>query len=86
MIGNNKDQGDYFFTYAYQYLETDAVISAFSDSDFGRNGGTNTKAHILQTGYVLRRTCRCSRRPGSTNRSTTSPAATRIPTSVGRWM
>ena len=52
-IGNYKDPGDFFFTYAYEYLETDAVVSAFSDSDFGRNGGTNTKAHILQTGYVL---------------------------------
>ncbi len=52
-IGNYKDAGDFFFTYAYEYLETDAVVSAFSDSDFGRNGGTNTKAHILQTGYVL---------------------------------
>ncbi len=29
------------------------MISAFSDSDFGRSGGTNTKAHILQAGYVL---------------------------------
>jgi Putative porin len=53
MIGNNKDACDYFFTYAYEYLETDAVISAFSDSDFGRDGGTNTKAHILQAGYVV---------------------------------
>jgi putative porin len=52
-IGNYKDPGDFFFTYAYEYLETDAVVSAFSDSDFGRSGGTNTKAHILQTGYVL---------------------------------
>ena len=52
-IGNYKDPGDFFFTYAYEYLETDAVVSAFTNSDFGRNGGTNTKAHILQTGYVL---------------------------------
>ena len=55
MIGNNKDACDYFFTYAYEYLETDAVISAFSDSDFGRDGGTNTKAHILQAGYVVQK-------------------------------
>jgi hypothetical protein len=52
-IGLYKDPGDYFFSYSYEYLETDAVMSAFSDSDFGRNGGTNTKAHILQAGYVL---------------------------------
>jgi len=52
-IGGAKDPGDLFFTYAYERLETDAVISAFSESDFGHDGGTNTKAHILQTGYVL---------------------------------
>jgi hypothetical protein len=53
MFGNSKDPGDFHFTYAYEYLETDAVISAFSDSDLGRQGGTNTKANILQAGYVL---------------------------------
>lgn len=52
-IGASKDPGDLFFTYAYERLETDAVISAFSESDFGHDGGTNTKAHILQAGYVL---------------------------------
>ena len=52
-IGASKDPGDFAFTYAYEHLETDAVVSAFSDSDFGRDGGTNTKAHILQAGYVL---------------------------------
>jgi len=52
-IGTFKDPGDFYFTYAYERLETDAVISAFSDSDFGHDGGTNTKAHILQIGYVL---------------------------------
>ena len=52
-IGSTKDSGDAWFTYAYQRLETDAVISAFTESDFGRDGGTNTKAHILQIGYVF---------------------------------
>ncbi|MGH7899387.1 MAG: putative porin [Candidatus Binatia bacterium] len=52
-IGGSKDPGDLAFSYAYARLETDAVVSAFSDSDFGRDGGTNTKAHILQLGYVL---------------------------------
>ena len=52
-IGASKDPGDFFFTYAYEHLETDAVVSAFTNSDYGRNGGTNTKAHILQTGYTL---------------------------------
>jgi len=52
-IGALKDPGDFQFTYAYERLETDAVVSAFSDSDFGHDGGTNTKAHILQAGVVL---------------------------------
>ena len=52
-IGNYKDPGDFAFSYAYESLETDAVISAFSDSDFGPTGGTNVKANILQAGYVL---------------------------------
>ncbi|MBI2964243.1 MAG: putative porin, partial [Deltaproteobacteria bacterium] len=53
MIGSSKEPGDVFFSYAYQRLETDAVVSAFGDSDFGRDGGTNTEGHILQTGYTL---------------------------------
>jgi hypothetical protein len=52
-IGNSKDPRDFNFTYAYQRLETDATVSAFSDSDFGRDGGTNTEGHILQVTYVL---------------------------------
>jgi Putative porin len=52
-IGNYKDPCDLFFTYAYESLDTDAVISAFSDSDFGPTGGTNVKANMLQAGYVL---------------------------------
>jgi hypothetical protein len=52
-IGPAKDPGDVSFSYAYQRLETDAVVSAFSDSDFGRDGGTNTEGHILQLSYML---------------------------------
>jgi len=52
-IGAGKEAGDAWFTYAYQRLETDAVVSAFSESDFGHDGGTNTKAHVLQVGYVF---------------------------------
>jgi hypothetical protein len=52
-IGAEKDKGDFNFTYAYAHLETDATPSAFSDSDFGRDGGTNTEGHILRVAYVL---------------------------------
>jgi hypothetical protein len=52
-IGASKDLGDVSFTYAFERLETDAVVSAFSESDLGHDGGTNTQAHIVQLGYVL---------------------------------
>lgn len=52
-VGNSKDLGDVSFSYAYQRLETDAVVSTFSDSDFGFDGGTNREGHILQAGYVV---------------------------------
>lgn len=52
-IGNTKEPGDLNFVYAYERLETDAVVSTFTDSDFGRDGATNTKGHILQLNYVL---------------------------------
>ncbi|MGH7804089.1 MAG: putative porin, partial [Candidatus Binatia bacterium] len=52
-IGNSKDPGDINFTYAYQRLETDAVLSTFSDSDFGFDGGTNREGHILQLSYMF---------------------------------
>jgi hypothetical protein len=52
-IGAEKDPGDLYFTYAWEHLETDAVISAFTESDFGPDGGTNSEGHILRVGYVL---------------------------------
>ena len=52
-IGADKDPGDFAFTYAWEHLETDAVISAFTESDFGPDGGTNSEGHILRVNYVL---------------------------------
>ncbi len=52
-IGSSKDPGDIAFSYAYESLETDAVISAFTNSDAGPTGGTNVEANVLQAGYVL---------------------------------
>ena len=36
----------------YQDLEADALISTFTDSDFG-GGGTDSKGHVLKGRYVL---------------------------------
>ena len=54
-LGLSKDPSDAWFSYAYEQLDTDAVISAFTNSDFGPIGGTNVKGNILQAGYVLTR-------------------------------
>ncbi len=52
-LGLSKDPCDLWFSYAYEHLDTDAVISAFTNSDMGPIGGTNVKGHVLQAGYVL---------------------------------
>jgi hypothetical protein len=52
-IGPTKDPGDLSLSYAWQSLETNAVVSAFANSDFGRDGGTNSEGHILQLNYML---------------------------------
>lgn len=54
-IGAVKEPKDLNFVYAYERLETDAVLSTITDSDFGRDGATNTQGHILQLNYVLLR-------------------------------
>ena len=44
--------GDWSISLGYRYLGSDAVLDAFTDSDFGL-GGTNTKGFILAGGYGL---------------------------------
>ncbi|MEA2627268.1 MAG: hypothetical protein QOD06_3313 [Candidatus Binatota bacterium] len=52
-VGSAKEPLDLLFRYAWEHLETDAVVSAFSESDYGADGGTNTEGHILQASVVL---------------------------------
>lgn len=47
-----KRRGDWQFITAYKYLERDAVLDAFTDSDF-HLGGTNAKGWILGGSYGL---------------------------------
>jgi len=47
-----KQLGDWNVSAAYRYLGSDAVLDAFTDSDYGL-GGTNTKGFILGGGYGL---------------------------------
>ena len=45
-------QNSWAFRYEYRNVERDAVIGAFTDSDFG-GGGTNSRGHILGAEYML---------------------------------
>jgi hypothetical protein len=52
VLGSVKKKGDMEFIWLYQDIEADALISAFSDSDFG-GGGTDSKGHIFRAKYGL---------------------------------
>jgi hypothetical protein len=45
-------RGDWMFSAEYRYLQSDAVLDAFSDSDF-HLGGTNSKGYILSARYGI---------------------------------
>jgi hypothetical protein len=50
-LGSAKEQGQSEFSWTYVDLEADAVIGAFSDSDFG-GGGTDSHGHFLKAKYA----------------------------------
>ena len=52
-LNKAKDPGSWQFAYTYRDLEADAVFGAFSDSDFGRDGGTNVRGHTFSYAYAL---------------------------------
>lgn len=45
-------KGDWLATLGYRYVESDAVLDAFTDSDFG-GGGTNLKGFTIGAAYAL---------------------------------
>jgi hypothetical protein len=47
-------RGDWQFSAAYRYLERDAVLDAYADTDF-RLGGTDSKGYILSGNYGIDR-------------------------------
>jgi len=51
-IGKTKKVGSWALTYNYRNVEKDAVVGAFSDSDF-RGGGTDAKGHEIGGSYQL---------------------------------
>ena len=53
-VGHTKlaQFGDWNVHVGYKYLESDATLDAFVDSDFGL-GGTNLKGYFLGTNFAL---------------------------------
>jgi hypothetical protein len=51
-LGKTKEPGSFDFNYNYRELEANAVLGAWSDSDF-IGGGTNGKGHKLALGVQL---------------------------------
>ncbi len=51
-VGKTKKPGSWDVRYQYKRLEPDAVLAAFTDSDFG-GGGTDVKGHEFNLGYML---------------------------------
>ena len=51
-IGQTKAQGDWAFSAYYRWIEQEAVVSAFSHSDFG-TGGTNLSGPAVGLEYQL---------------------------------
>ncbi len=52
-LGNPKEQGDWAASLLYEYLEANAVIGAFTWSDFGVGGGTNLQGPVIALDYQL---------------------------------
>jgi hypothetical protein len=49
-----RNRGDWQFALTYRYLGSDAVLDAFTDSDFGL-GGTNTRGYVFGANYGIDR-------------------------------
>ncbi len=49
-VGKNKKKGDWSASYKYAYIEQNATVAAFNDSDFGN---TNRKGHLWGVKYNL---------------------------------
>jgi hypothetical protein len=52
-LGRTLNPGDFAFSAAWVHMETDSVVSFFSFSDYGRNGGTNQQGPTMRIDYVL---------------------------------
>ena len=51
-FGSVKEPGTFDVRYSYRYIEKDAIIGAFTDSDF-LGGGSDGKGHRIDINYQL---------------------------------
>jgi len=58
--------GDWQAGFGYRYIESDAVVDGFTDSDFG-GGGTNVQGFTLGGNFALSKAVRCALRWMSAN-------------------
>jgi Putative porin len=52
-VGKASAPNSYEAGYMYRSVETDATLADLADSDFGPNGGTNRKGHVVWAAYNL---------------------------------
>ena len=52
-VGATRNPGDWAFSAVWSKIQTDSVLSVFSASDFGRDGGTNVQGPFLKVDYML---------------------------------
>jgi hypothetical protein len=52
-LGQTRSPGDWAVSAAWTRVQTDAVLSRFTLSDFGRRAGTNVQGPIVKLDYLL---------------------------------
>jgi hypothetical protein len=52
-LGTLRNPGDFAFSAVYAQVETESLMSYFTYSDFGRDGGTNVQGPFLRVDYLL---------------------------------
>lgn len=79
IVGNPalESVGDWQASLGYRYVESDAVVDAFTDSDFG-GGGTNVKGFTLSGTMALSKAVRCSLRWSSADEVAGPPLSSDI--------
>lgn len=79
IVGNPalESFGDWQASLGYRYVESDAVVDALTDSDFG-GGGTNVKGFTLSGTMALSKAVRCSLRWSSADEVAGPPLSSDI--------